>query len=363
MVTVSTCPGVAARSCHWGVVGAQRRLGTRSGERGSSRGRGLWRGRRWAGGSRPGSLARPSSWAPSVGSCGPSLSGSGRSWLSAQTAFSCSAFAEEQKLRKHEIVRRILKEEAEEGRRKQRPSPPRPAGRPILRARTWSYVAAFHAGKSTAGPPCCPPAQPAVAGRPQPPVHVFDVPRVSPPGLWRLARLETQPPTATCPLNRIVLGHLTCPQEGRSALPQASRLVKAVSSESVQADRGSLGRAEETLAQPEIPGLWKEDYKPYQVPKEDMDQKPVGGTKMDKDVLARTVQRLRSGVIHKQVASRREFRGCPFNSKPKLIHFKDFDIGKVYKKKITLINATYVINYCKLVGVEESLRDFIHIEY
>lgn len=41
---------------------------------------------------------------------------------------------------------------------------------------------------------------------------------------------------------------------------------------------------------------------------------------------------------------------------------QDFDIGKVYKKKITLINATYTINYCKLVGVEEHLRDFIHIE-
>eukprot|EP00069_Balaena_mysticetus_P016719 bmy_10054T0 len=177
------------------------------------------------------------------------------------------AFAEEQKLRKHEIVRRISKEEAEEGRRKQRPPPPRPAGRPTLRGRTWSYVAAFHAGKSTAGPPCCPP-------------------------------------------------------ESRSALPQASLLVKAVSSESVQADGGSLGRAEETLARPEIPGLWKEDYKPYQVPKEDMDQKPVGGTKMDKDVLACTVQRLHSGVIRKQVASRHEFRGCPFNSKPKLVHFK-----------------------------------------
>ncbi|XP_061043163.1 cilia- and flagella-associated protein 74 [Eubalaena glacialis] len=219
------------------------------------------------------------------------------------------AFAEEQKLRKHEIVRRISKEEAEEGRRKQRPPPPRPAGRPALRGRTWSYVAAFHAGKSTL--------------------------------------LRSSPQL----------------QEGRSALPQASLLVKAVSSESVQADGGSLGRAEETLARPEIPGLWKEDYKPYQVPKEDMDQKPVGGTKMDKDVLARTVQRLHSGVIRKQVASRREFRGCPFNSKPKLVHFKDFDIGKVYKKKITLINATYTINYCKLVGVEESLRDFIHIDF
>ncbi|XP_060140144.1 cilia- and flagella-associated protein 74 isoform X1 [Globicephala melas] len=215
------------------------------------------------------------------------------------------AFEEEQKLRKHEIVSRILKEEA---RRKQRPSPARPAGRPILRDQTWSYVAAFHDGKGPADPPCCPP-------------------------------------------------------EGRSALPQASLLVKAASSESVQADRGSLGREAGTLAQPEIPGLWKEDCKPYQVPKEDVDQKSVGGTKTDKDILARTAQQLCRGVTHKQVASRREFRGCPFHSKPKLVHFKDFDIGKVYKKKITLINATYTINYCKLVGVEERLGDFIHIDF
>ncbi|XP_007449036.1 PREDICTED: uncharacterized protein LOC103080454 [Lipotes vexillifer] len=219
------------------------------------------------------------------------------------------AFEEEQKLRKHEIVSRILKEEAEEARRKQRPSPARPAGRPILRDQTQSYVAAFHAGK----------------------------------GLL----LRSSPQL----------------QEGRSALPQASLLVKAVSSESIQVGRGSLGREAGTLSRPEIPGLWKEDCKPYQVPKEDVGQKPMGGTKTDKDILAHTVQQLRRGVTHKQVASRREFRGCPFNSKPKLVHFKDFDIGKVYKKKITLINATYRINYCKLVGVEERLRDFIHIDF
>ncbi|OWK08278.1 hypothetical protein Celaphus_00011042 [Cervus elaphus hippelaphus] len=151
-------------------------------------------------------------------------------------------------------------------------------------------------------------------------------------------------------------------QENRPRSYQSSPLLTAISSESVQGDGSSLGGEEDTLAWPEIPGLWKEDYKPFQVAKEDVDRKPVGGTKMDKDILARTVQRLRSGLIHKQVASGREFRGCPFNSKPKFIHFKDFDVGKVYKKKITLINATYTINYCKLVGVEESLRDFLHVE-
>lgn len=58
------------------------------------------------------------------------------------------------------------------------------------------------------------------------------------------------------------------------------------------------------------------------MPKEDVDRKPVGGTKMDKDILARTMEKLHSRVTHKQVASGREFRGRPFNSKPKLIHFK-----------------------------------------
>lgn len=53
-----------------------------------------------------------------------------------------------------------------------------------------------------------------------------------------------------------------------------------------------------------------------------MNQKPVGGTKMDKDILARTMAQLRRGVVHKQVALGREFKGCPFNSKPQLVHFQ-----------------------------------------
>lgn len=198
----------------------------------------MWRGRRWAGGSRPRSLARPPFWAPSVGSCGPSLSGAGRSWR-----FPRSAFEEEQKLRKHEIVSRILKEEAEEARRKQRPSPARPAGRPILRDQTWSYVAAFHDGKGPTDPPCCPP----VSGRPcytgpHRPAQIRTT--ESAPAPPPLRRMQAQPlvprrpqPWCTCSMslaapprspapgppgeadphrhmspNRIVLGHLTCPQ-------------------------------------------------------------------------------------------------------------------------------------------------------
>lgn len=59
-----------------------------------------------------------------------------------------------------------------------------------------------------------------------------------------------------------------------------------------------------------------------EVPKEDMDRKPVGGSKMEKDILARTMEQLRRGVVQKQVVSGREFKGRPFNSKPEVIHFK-----------------------------------------
>ncbi|XP_068841854.1 cilia- and flagella-associated protein 74 [Capricornis sumatraensis] len=247
------------------------------------------------------------------------------------------AFEKEQKRRKQEIVSRLLKEEAVEDRRRPRPEPPRPTGQRSLRDQTWSYVATVCDGQSTEAPPCCP----LVSGGP------------GSTGPCLPAKISTTE-SALAPGPFLL--------ENRSRFYQSSLLLTAISSESVQGDGSSLG-GQDTLAWPEIPGLWKEDYKPFQVSKDDVDQKPVGGTKMDKDILARTMQRLRSGVIHKQVASGREFRGCPFNSKPKFIHFKDFDVGKVYKKKITLINATYTINYCKLVGVDEGLQDFIHVDF
>ncbi|KAM5320183.1 cilia- and flagella-associated protein 74 isoform 2-T2 [Glossophaga mutica] len=217
------------------------------------------------------------------------------------------AFEEEQRLRKQEIVSRILKELAEKSRRRRLRPPAAAAVRPTLRDKTWDYIADLSEGRDP-GTPCC---------------LVDD-----------------------------------------SALrPDPSHLVQSISSESVQGLPGSASCEEDTLAEPEIPGLWDKDHELHQMPKEDVDQKPVGGTKMDKDILARTMERLRSGIIRRQVVSGREFKGCPFNSKPKVIHFKDFDVGKVYKKKMTLINTTYTINYCKLEGVDEHLRDFIHIHF
>uniref|UniRef100_A0A663E0U3 Cilia and flagella associated protein 74 n=1 Tax=Aquila chrysaetos chrysaetos TaxID=223781 RepID=A0A663E0U3_AQUCH len=42
---------------------------------------------------------------------------------------------------------------------------------------------------------------------------------------------------------------------------------------------------------------------------------------------------------------------------------RDFDVGQIYKKKIVLINASYSVNFCRLVGVSEWLKDFISIRF
>ncbi|XP_078498582.1 cilia- and flagella-associated protein 74 [Lissotriton helveticus] len=119
----------------------------------------------------------------------------------------------------------------------------------------------------------------------------------------------------------------------------------------------------EVLAQPEFPGLWDQEQKPYTVQKDGAEVRPVGKSKAEQEMLAETLEKLRGGIVRKQVASGHEFKGCPFYSKPDVIHFKDFDVGKTYKKKIILTNASYSINFCKLSGVSEHLKDFIVIQF
>ncbi|XP_052245792.1 cilia- and flagella-associated protein 74-like [Dreissena polymorpha] len=79
-------------------------------------------------------------------------------------------------------------------------------------------------------------------------------------------------------------------------------------------------------------------------------------------IMDEVLEKHRAGIVIKQVAAGREFKGCPFYSKPDVIHFKDFDVGKTYKKKVTLTNVSYTVNYCKYIDITERLKDFINIQ-
>lgn len=43
------------------------------------------------------------------------------------------------------------------------------------------------------------------------------------------------------------------------------------------------------------------------------------------------------------------------------LYLQDCDVGKVYKKKVTLTNVTYMTNYCKLLGVSQNLKDHVSV--
>ncbi|KGL84698.1 Uncharacterized protein KIAA1751, partial [Tinamus guttatus] len=84
---------------------------------------------------------------------------------------------------------------------------------------------------------------------------------------------------------------------------------------------------------------------------------------MRSEIFEKTTGKLQTGIVHKETGAAREHERCPFYSKPNLIHFKDFDVGKIYKKKIVLTNASYSVNFCRLAGISEWLKDFISIHF
>ncbi|NXC63847.1 CFA74 protein, partial [Aleadryas rufinucha] len=119
---------------------------------------------------------------------------------------------------------------------------------------------------------------------------------------------------------------------------------------------------DKTLLVPEFPGLWSRQYDLHKVPKEE-DPTRLAIRAMREKMAEKKMEELQTGILHKQIVPGREYKGCAFHSKPSCIHFKDFDVGQTYKKKIVLTNASYSVNYCRLVGISEWLKDFISVHF
>ena len=88
-------------------------------------------------------------------------------------------------------------------------------------------------------------------------------------------------------------------------------------------------------------------------------------TKFERDALekaqARQKTRLLSGTP--QIAGGREFKGQAFVAKPDVILFKDFALGKFYKRRILLTNVSLTFNSFKILDLPESVTDFFEISY
>ncbi|NXS26485.1 CFA74 protein, partial [Pomatostomus ruficeps] len=119
---------------------------------------------------------------------------------------------------------------------------------------------------------------------------------------------------------------------------------------------------DKTLLVPEFPGLWSRQYDLHKGPKAE-DPTRLAVRAMRKEVAEKQTEKLQTGILHRQTAPGREQKGGAFHSKPSCIHFKDFEVGQIYKKKIILTNASYSVNYCRLVGISEWLKDFISVQF
>uniref|UniRef100_A0A8C6JX92 CFA74 protein n=1 Tax=Melopsittacus undulatus TaxID=13146 RepID=A0A8C6JX92_MELUD len=150
---------------------------------------------------------------------------------------------------------------------------------------------------------------------------------------------------------------------GASATSSASERSASVGEISAEIPHSMLSESGEDeedrdkiLVQPEFPGLWSQKCDLHKV-------NTVATRVMKKGISQKKKEEFPTGIFHMQIVSCREHKGCAFYSKPSCIHFKDFDVGQVYKKKIVLINASYSVNCCRLVGISEWLKDFIRVHF
>ena len=129
----------------------------------------------------------------------------------------------------------------------------------------------------------------------------------------------------------------------------------------------TVARKQEVFAVPEFKGIWDPDASP-----EMSDGKKYGGSlsKLEQQYLKAAMDRKKSGYgwIEKQVVWGKEFKGTAFVASEKgkdikAIEFKDFVPDQVYKKKITLTNASYSFNTFKLLELPDAVKDFFTISY
>lgn len=92
---------------------------------------------------------------------------------------------------------------------------------------------------------------------------------------------------------------------------------------------------------------------------------PVKQSKFEIDAFERAKARQRTfiddGTV--QIAGGWEFKGNSFASKPAEIEFKDFLVGKKYKKRFTLTNVSYTFNSFKILSLSDDVIDFFEISY
>jgi len=129
----------------------------------------------------------------------------------------------------------------------------------------------------------------------------------------------------------------------------------------------TMARMNEVFAVPEFQGIWDGD-----AGADSRQASKYQGTlsALEQQYLKAAMDRKKAGYgwIEKQVVWGKEFKGTAFVASEKgkdiaAIEFKDIVPGHVYKRKITLTNASYSFNTFKVLELPDTVKDFFSISY
>ncbi|XP_035998411.1 cilia- and flagella-associated protein 74 [Fundulus heteroclitus] len=117
----------------------------------------------------------------------------------------------------------------------------------------------------------------------------------------------------------------------------------------------ALENSADSLAEPEFTGLWEQEDKKAST-------KDMTSAKEDVEKGEPVKASRKLNVASKKILGK-ELKRPPFTSKPEVVLFKDFEVGKCYKKKIVLTNISYGVSQCRFVRVSDQLMDFISVSF
>ncbi|XP_061423846.1 cilia- and flagella-associated protein 74 isoform X2 [Lethenteron reissneri] len=118
---------------------------------------------------------------------------------------------------------------------------------------------------------------------------------------------------------------------------------------------------EDDLIQSEYPGLWE--------PEDEQSTKRDSATGQDVKTHPFRPSKAEGGgpVLKEKPKGQRRLgltvQGRSFSSKPNVIAFKNFDVGKIYKLKVVLTNVSYTSNFCRYKGMSEHLEDYVSVRF
>jgi hypothetical protein len=88
-------------------------------------------------------------------------------------------------------------------------------------------------------------------------------------------------------------------------------------------------------------------------------------SKFEQDSLQRARDKHKQRIEHgeKQIVNGRTYTGKGFVAKPNELIFQDFEVGKTYRKRFTITNASYSFNSFKILDFDADIADIISLVY